>query len=486
MLLDLLAARGITPKKKAATHGGEYASPCPACGGKDRFLCWPEQGERGTWYCRGCDRGGDAIEFLRVFDGLSFAEACERLKVRRECSRKPLAMPKPRAERDCALKEHALPEEIWRRKAGELLACAHRHLLGNPAELARLAARGVPRETVERFRLGWLPGEKGVACYYRARSAWGLPQREAEAKAASAASAEGRSGPGARSRRSDLLWIPRGLVIPALGPGGVPLRLRIRRPDADRARFLPEMKYYAVPGSGMEPLLLPPRSSAGAWVVVESELDAMACAWAAELAGLPVGALAVGTNRGKPDAKAHAALAGSMAILVALDFDAPDKEGRRPGAAGFPWWSGRYRQALRWPVPQGKDPGEAFALGTDLAAWLRAGLPPALTQKAEEDKRYLSVSRLLSGRPDSSGVGELLLGCLKKLGLREPESPREAMAMLGRLGVSPVAFEDCFVLEGTEQLADYERVALRVWSSEHKDMLKPALPAPLSREREQS
>jgi hypothetical protein len=42
------------------------------------------------------------------------------------------------------------------------------------------------------------------------------------------------------------------------------------------------------------------------------------------------------------------------------------------------------------------------------------------------------------------------------------------MAILGRLGVSPVAFEDCFVLEGTEQLADYERVALRVWSSEHK------------------
>ncbi|MCL2790908.1 MAG: hypothetical protein FWD79_09735 [Desulfobulbus sp.] len=67
------------------------------------------------------------------------------------------------------------------------------------------------------------------------------------------------------------------------------------------------MKYVVIPGSFMGPLCLLPSCPARAFVVVESELDAMACLFAAEQAGLPVGALAVGTNRGKPDAAGRAA-----------------------------------------------------------------------------------------------------------------------------------------------------------------------------------
>lgn len=374
MILELLRAHSITPKHVAGTHGGEYASPCPDCGGRDRFRCWPEQGEHGSWYCRGCEKAGDAIEFLRQFDGLSFKEACERLGVKSEYKPRPLAVPKAQSAEAFTPKIHDAPAELWQTHAGKLMLHAHNALLDNAAELAKLAARGLPLPAVARFRLGWLPGEQSTGrhgqvkirdCYFRARSAWGLPPMQD------------------KNGKEKRLWIPRGLVIPAFGQDEQVSRLRIRRTEADRERFLPEMKFALIPGSAMAPLLIAPISYATgqplppphAYVITESEMDAMACAYAASRADLPVGALAVGTNLGKPDATAHAALESAAAILVALDFDEPDEKGKRPGAQGWPWWQAQYRQAIRWPVPVGKDPGEAVGQGLDLAVWIRAGLP---------------------------------------------------------------------------------------------------------------
>ena len=37
-ILKLAFQDGLNPKKVAATNGGEYHSPCPECGGKDRFI----------------------------------------------------------------------------------------------------------------------------------------------------------------------------------------------------------------------------------------------------------------------------------------------------------------------------------------------------------------------------------------------------------------------------------------------------------------
>lgn len=68
---------GITFKRVAATKGGEYCSPCPACGGNDRFIVWPNQGSYGRFWCRQCLKSGDMIEFLRWQKGISFKEACD-------------------------------------------------------------------------------------------------------------------------------------------------------------------------------------------------------------------------------------------------------------------------------------------------------------------------------------------------------------------------------------------------------------------------
>src|SRR5690348_14179572 len=78
-ILDLLQHDGIIAKRKSTTNGGEFASPCPKCGGEDRFVSWPQEGNGGRWLCRGCGHSGDPIEYLRHFRGLTYPEACAEL-----------------------------------------------------------------------------------------------------------------------------------------------------------------------------------------------------------------------------------------------------------------------------------------------------------------------------------------------------------------------------------------------------------------------
>lgn len=65
----------------AGTRGGEWAGPCPFCGGRDRLHVQPAY-RGGRWFCRQCaPRGGDAIDYLRRRDRLTFHEALSRLAV---------------------------------------------------------------------------------------------------------------------------------------------------------------------------------------------------------------------------------------------------------------------------------------------------------------------------------------------------------------------------------------------------------------------
>jgi hypothetical protein len=57
-------------------RGAERCGPCPICGGRDRFsINIPKQ----LWNCRGCARGGDAIDLVRHLDGVDFETACGAL-----------------------------------------------------------------------------------------------------------------------------------------------------------------------------------------------------------------------------------------------------------------------------------------------------------------------------------------------------------------------------------------------------------------------
>jgi len=70
-ILDLVDAHvDQRPKKVASTRGGEWASPCPCCGGTDRFRIWPSppDGAPGAW-CRRCEASGDTLTWAVRLSG---------------------------------------------------------------------------------------------------------------------------------------------------------------------------------------------------------------------------------------------------------------------------------------------------------------------------------------------------------------------------------------------------------------------------------
>ena len=107
--------------------------------------------DRQQFHCFGCGKGGDAIEFVREHEGLTFMEALRKL-----ADRVGVRLPAP-SERDGK-------EEYQRTQLIELGKFARRFFgeaLGNPLKgsLPRqyLKTRGLKAETMKRFGLGYAP-----------------------------------------------------------------------------------------------------------------------------------------------------------------------------------------------------------------------------------------------------------------------------------------------------------------------------------------
>ena len=396
-MLDLLRNLGIESQKASSTDGGEYHSPCPKCGGEDRFVIWPEEsGGMGAYWCRGCGAKGDRIQFLRDFMGLSFKEAAaaagKELKAPGFTPRRlsealtPGSSLNPTGSRLAGFKpESPAPNPLWQQKCGDFVKRCRLQLLDNMAALAWLADRGITPEISAICQLGWNPGDKGRDLY-RQRPAWGSP--------------EVLKDDGTPKK----LWLPIGLTIPGYNFKGDLIRLRIRRPtpgqegnnsNAAAGQTLKGPRYYVLPGSVGQPSSLNPQ--ADVQVIVESELDAVMIAGQTNY-----GAIGLGSARAKPHSNLHQILSAAKCLLIALDND-------KPGAEAADFWLKTYPKARRWPVPGAKDPGEAFAAGLNLNQWIAAGLPYII--KPQPPKAIP-----IQGAPSSipapvSELGELLQRC---------------------------------------------------------------------------
>ena len=339
-LLDLSPLAG-TMKYVSATSGGEYAGPCPWCGGEDRFRVWPDHpsgATGGRFLCRGCGRQGDGIQFLRDMEGLSYPDACKRLGTTPKAAGTTRTLKPASWEPKAAI----LPGETWVARAGQFVErCAAALAAGGPG-LDYALSRGLAAKTCDALRIGWNAQDA-----YEDRAAWGLPEEINE-----------KTG---RLRR---VWLPSGLVIPTLREGRV-VAVKIRRAAWTHEDSLP--KYAAIVGSGKAPLVLAPCKGKPC-VVVESELDAIL---AAQEARDIVIAIAMRTAKAKPDAEAHTLIQAAPVVLVATDAD-------EAGATAFPWWREHYNQAVRWPVPgEAKDVGDLAATPGMVREWILAGLPQA-------------------------------------------------------------------------------------------------------------
>jgi hypothetical protein len=72
-ILSVARSLGATLKK---TGAAEFASPCPRCGGRDRFSI---NVKKNVWNCRGCSKGGNAVDLLVHVLGINFRKAVEEL-----------------------------------------------------------------------------------------------------------------------------------------------------------------------------------------------------------------------------------------------------------------------------------------------------------------------------------------------------------------------------------------------------------------------
>lgn len=367
-LLNFLEELGYSPRRTSVEGGGEYSSPCPSCGdgGKgrasDRFHIWPEKPNKsgmcvGRFWCRQCGISGDTIEFLVKFHGMDFPSACAHLGIRLDGSsstgyRLPKTPAPPKGE-VFEPRQYPLPSSNWSSKAATFLDDCHARLLERRDALDWLAERGIDIGAVIEYRLGYNESSKG-GDRYRPRSVWGLPEKQV----------------GGKQKK---LWLPRGWVIPAFTAEGVIYQLRIRRRDDDISSFADDIKYLRVEGSSDATMVL--HRDAKVFVVVECGFDAILCA---NLFGGRVGAVTTWNSSARPDMHAHGILSESLCILNALDCDDAGKKEQA-------WWRETYGQNRRWPVPIGKDPGDAHKAGVDLREWLLSGVPPALRSMVGDD-----------------------------------------------------------------------------------------------------
>lgn len=314
-------------------NGASYSSPCPDCGGKDRFIIWPSD----RYWCRQCGKHGDAIQFCRDFLGLTYAEACKKLNL----EKKNYSVP----SRTTELKIAKAPSLIWQEKALSFTNGAHLNLMSSQQHLSMLEDRMLSVETIRRYRLGLSINCKGYQSkdFFLDRSCWGLPE---EFKT---------------DRTIKKLWLPYGLVIPSFDAGGQIVKLKIRRLEWHATDKLP--KYVEVTGSMQVPSLFGHRSHPTA-VLVESEIDAMLIQQEAyDLCN----SIALGGASKRPDAAMHEFLWNVPLILFALDFD-------NAGKKQYGFWRQRYSNLRAWPIPITKSPGDAFKNGVCLRQWIANGI----------------------------------------------------------------------------------------------------------------
>jgi DNA primase len=314
--MGLLETIDTPLRRVSSAHGGEYAGPCPWCGGRDRFRVWPEADRPGYW-CRQCGKRGDAIQYLRDRHGLPYREACDRLHLpTRDRTARPITPP-PAPEP---------PGATWQARAMDLIEASTRRLWG-PAgvkALAYLRRRDFAEATIRQARLGYHPCE-----VREAPGRWGVPSDHRSA------------------------WLPRGVVIPVMA-AATPWMVWIRRPVG-------APKYVAVTGSRHYDAGIETVRPGHPAMLVEGILDAWAI-WQA--AGDLVAPVAVGTRHGTPRTIGRLSLASPL--LIGLDADAA-------GDAAAAWWLDVFPQARRWR-PTCKDPAAMLEAGADVRRWIGAGL----------------------------------------------------------------------------------------------------------------
>jgi hypothetical protein len=347
---DLLSLAGHDTelKKVANTEGGEYAGPCPFCGGDDRFHVQP-LANPGRWMCRNCTgaKWDTVIGYIAKRDNLDpknhndLAEIC-----RRAVGDLPTTS-LPRAAHS-AIPAYQPPAAEWQAAAHQVISeCESELWQPKYAKvLDYLRGRGLQDDTIKRFRLGY--------CATGRRDSFG--------------------------RDIAGLWVPRGVVIPCVVAGevwylkirlvpGVPCRCQHCKAVLANPGRCPscgkDTRYLGVKGNRTAAIFNADQlTGAGLALFCEGEFD---CMTAHQVLNDVLPCVTFGSATNRPDLATWGAyLVPLKVILSAYDVD---KAGES-GAAMLADLAGE-RVKLA-PLPVGvKDINDYHQAGGDLWAWIK-------------------------------------------------------------------------------------------------------------------
>ena len=151
--IDLVDFAQRYTQLRQISRAGEFAGPCPRCGGEDRFHVKDQR-----FYCRQCyPRGGDVIDLVQILHNVTFREACQLLmETPSFSSERPMETPtQPLA----AIKPNQPAKEVddFQASAAKTMAATTRKLFSSAGAPGRayLHDRGLTETTCRTFRLGF-------------------------------------------------------------------------------------------------------------------------------------------------------------------------------------------------------------------------------------------------------------------------------------------------------------------------------------------
>jgi len=342
---DLLALIGSATqlKRVGASEGGEYAGPCPTCGGRDRFHVQPM---RGRWLCRHCTDGkwSDAIALHRALKHSSFEEA-----VRALCggtvAYAPSNATRPTVHPVDEIREPTGPPgAAWQNRARDVIAEAQRHLWSGAPAAAEVRRwldrrRGISRSALQLWQIGWLPEARREPAAW-----WGLPAGD------------------------EPVYVSAGVLIPCVVDGTI-WYLKVRRLETNA-----DPKYMLVRGS-RPALYLADTITPGTRIVIltEGEFDGLvtlaavrACQWPQR-----VGVATFGSATSRLREPWVGRLKGKKLVTI-YDRD-------EAGRAATAWWQAHFPGAVAVAIPTPK-PGLKVKDVTDY--WRAGGKVAALVARA--------------------------------------------------------------------------------------------------------
>lgn len=325
--LHSLISTTVALRKIAGTNGGEYAGPCPLCGsssapaGVDRLRVWPHA-TKARWWCRHCEKGGDAIQWVRELEGVGYFDACAQLKLDTTYEAAPATVRPPEdAEPPC---------EAWQAAGGAFAQYAIGEM--NVDAATYLFSRGLDERTIAQAEIGYNPVNREAS-----RAKWGLPEDK---------------------EYGDRFWIPAGIAIPWYVAGKL-WKIQIRR---DEVRG-DQDRYKTLPGSANALYGVDSCRPGQPAMLVEGPFDQLAVL---QVAGDVLGVAACGTS-GARRPRWYGALGMCSEVLIGFDADAA-------GDAAAPWWLDALApRARRWR-PWLSDPSQMLQDGMDVRQWALAGL----------------------------------------------------------------------------------------------------------------